>query len=509
MAKTWKVVKKTLLITVIAFVVLSLTAGLLVYIYQDDMKALAVNQVNANLNAKVIIRSADIEITFLTTFPDAAIEFRNFKVLEPGSKTAVLIQAKKLDFEFSPLGLINKHYHISRILLSDATLNLRIDENGNANYNILKPDTSKIKDTTAAAPLDIRLKHIRLKNVKLSYHDLQEKQEVDLQIDDCVFAGNFTDAQYDLKTDLDIMAVNLTTSDRQYLKNKRIIVDGALHIDKLNKRYEIQAFKLKFENAIYAAKGFVQQSDKRYQADISIDGADAGIQTLISLLPTNLSAQLKDYQSTGQVSFKGRIKGYIGKNEMPDINFRFGISNGAIHDNKHSLGLESVNLSGEYSNGKSHDAENSYLHINHFTAKLNGRPLDLRYSMDNLTDPTVQTSLNADIDLKDLRNFVTIPGLDSLNGEVRVDASFSGKISDLKHFSSIGKTRLEGKMQLKNVTVKPTGQNMLTKTSQGISKPMAMTWMFQISGACVASQILSSTELLKTLHPFYFCQTRH
>ncbi len=467
MAKTWKVIKKMLLWVVIAFVVLSLTAGLLVYIYQDDIKAMAVKQVNANLNAKVIISGTDIDITFLSTFPNAAIEFRNFKVLEPGSKTTILLQAKRLDFEFSPLDLINKHYHISRILLSDATLNLRIDENGNANYNILKPDTSRIKDTTAAAPLDIRLKHIHLKNVKLSYHDLEEKEEIVLQINDCAFAGNFTDAQYDLKTDLDIMAENVTANDRQYLKNKRIIVDGTLHIDKLNKKYEIQAFKLKFENAVYAAKGFVQQSDKRYLTDLSIDGTDAGIQTLISLLPTNLSAQLKDYQSTGQVSFNSRIKGYFGKNEMPDIHFKFGISNGTIHDNKHSMGLENVNLSGEYSNGKSHNAENSYLHINHFTAKLKGHSLDLKYSMDNFADPTIQASLNADIDLKDLRNFVTIPGLDSLSGEVRIDASFSGKIADLKHFSSTGKAKLEGKMQLKNVTLKPTGQKYAYKNLSG------------------------------------------
>jgi len=478
MAKTWKVIKKTLLWAGIAFVVLSLSGALLVFIYQDDIKAMAVKQVNANLNAKVIISGADIDITFLSTFPNAAIEFRNFKVLEPGASTPstgsgtkttarVLLEAKRLDFEFSPLDLINKHYHISRILLSDAVLNLRIDENGNPNYNILKPDTSKTKDTTAAAPLDIKLKHIRLKNVKLSYRDLQEKQEIDLQINDCVFAGNFTDAQYDLKTDLDLVAENVTSNGKQYLKNKKIVVDGALSINKPNKKYSIQSFKLKFENAIYDAKGSVQQIDKRYLTDLSIDGADAGIQTLISLLPNNISTQLKDYQSTGQVSFKGRIKGYLGKNELPDIDFKFGISNGGIHDSKHSLGLESVNLSGEYSNGKSHDAENSYLHINHFTAKLNGRPLDLKYSMDNFIDPTVQASLNANIDLKDLRNFITIPGLDSLSGEVRIDASFSGKIADLKHFSSIGKTRLEGKMQLSHVTVKPTGQKFAYKNLSG------------------------------------------
>ncbi len=474
----------------IAIVVLSLAAGLLTYIYRDDIKAMAIKEVNRNLNAKVIIAGSDIDITFFSTFPDAAIEFRNFKILESrstastastgsatsGSATSgtagsgdggrVLIEAKLLDFKFSPLDFINKQYHIRRILLADAIIHLKINEKGEPNYNILKADTAKTKKN-AAAPLDINLRHIRLKNVKLSYDNLQEKQHIDLKINDCIFAGNFSDAQYDLKTNIDLVAENLSIGNRQYIKNKKIVVDAALAVDNVKKKYNINSFKLKFENAFYTARGFVMQSGKRYQTALNISGADAGIQTLVSLLPTNISAMLKDYQSTGEVNFKGSINGFIGKNETPGLDFKFGIVNGTVNDSKHSLGLESVNLTGEYSNGKNHDAENSYLHISHFTAKLNGRPLDIQYNMDNFKDPLVQTTVIADISLKDLRNFITIPGLDSLSGDVNINASFKGKIADLEHYSTINRTTLSGKMSIKNVVLKPVGQKFAYRNMGG------------------------------------------
>ena len=85
--------------------------------------------------------------------------------------------------------------------------------------------------------------------------------------------------------------------------------------------------------------------------------------------PPILAHNSKTIKAQDEVGFKGRINGYFGKNEMPRIDFIFGINNGAIHDSKHSLGLESVNLSGEYSNGKNHDAEKNFLHVNHFTGK--------------------------------------------------------------------------------------------------------------------------------------------
>ncbi len=474
MAKTWKVIKKTLLFTVLGVVLLSVAAGVLTYIYQDDIKAMAIKQVNANLNARVIINGSDIDITFFSTFPDAAIEFRNFKIMEPNASTGsatdgkehILAQAKTLDFKFSPLDFLNNQYHITRILLSEGQIHLKICENGETNYNILKPDTLK-KDTAKGSPLDLKLKHIRLKNVQITYDDEQDNRHLNMKFNNASFAGSFTDAQYNMNATLDMFAANLTIGKQQYLKNRSIAIDASIMIDNKAKKYDFKEVKLKFDKAIYQAKGSVTSVEKRQLTELTISGEDAGIQTLISLLPSNISALFKDYQSNGQINFAGHIHGYLSKNELPSIDFKFGIINGTIHDSKHSMGLDAVNLNGEYSNGKAHDLENSYIHISHFTARLNGRPINIQYTMDNFEDPMVNAVLKADINLKDLRNFVTIPDIDTLTGDLNLDASFKGKIVDLKRYSTINKTSLNGKMQIKNVTLKPTNQKSAYKNMSG------------------------------------------
>src|SRR6185437_2551548 len=149
------------------------------------------------------------------------------------------------------------------------------------------------------------------------------------------------------------------------------------------------------------------------------------------------------------------------------INFGFSIANGTIQDNKHELGLQSVNLSGVFSNGKNHDLVSSSLHLEHFSAKLNGREVTARFLMDNFSDPIIDLSLKSEINLRDLKNFTSIPGIDSMAGDLALDASFKGRISDLKQYNTIKRTKLSGTMSLRKVSLKPVIQQYSYKNLDG------------------------------------------
>jgi hypothetical protein len=464
MARFWRILKKTAIITCIAVVVLSLTAALLTYIYEDEIKALAVKEVNKNLRARVLIKGSDIHLTFFSTFPNAAIQFENFRILEPGSNN-VLASVQILNFQFSPLDFFNKEYHIRSILLKDAEVHFKIDEDGNPNYLILKPDTSLSKEKT---PLDIKLKRITIKNLKLSYDNLQETQHAEVLVKNTTFSGSFTDVQYDLSTKAELVAENITIGTQKFLDHKAINIDASLNIDKKSSKYSINNFKLKLEKSIFSSRGSVtRKGENNFLVNLSLTGEDASIQTLIAFLPNSISNTFKDYQSKGQISFSGNINGVASKTEMPSMNFKFNITNGTIRDNKHSLALESVNLNGQYSNGAMHNFRSSFLHLDHFSAKLNGREVIAHCAVENFEDPTADLYLKSNVNLGDLRNFASIPKVDSMSGDMLVDGSFKGRIADLKQLSTVNKTSLSGKMELKNVSIKSSLQQYSYKNVNG------------------------------------------
>jgi len=466
MVKFWKVVRKTLLIVTIVVVGLVGIAATLTYVYEDDIKAMAIKEVNKNLQAKVIITGSDINLTFFSSFPNMAIQFQNFKIMEPTRPDSVLAQVGRLNFEFSPFDFVNKEYHISRVFLEDATVKLRIDSKGNPNYLILKPDTAK-PVAGQASPLDVKLKHIKLKNVKILYADAEHDRQMDVQINNAVFAGSFTDAQYSLSADADLVAENIRIGKQALLSHKPISITAALDMDNSQKKYMAKEFKLKIGKSTFSANGCLSKKGQDFMTDIALKGEDANIQTIVSLLPQHVSDMFKDYQGMGEVSFNGRIKGMAGKNETPAIDFQFNIANGTFKDDKRALGLEAVNLKGSYTNGNAHTLQTSSLHIDKFGARLNGRDLDMHLFLENFSDPYADIYLKSNINLKDLKNFAAIPGIDSMAGDMTIDAGFKGRLGDLRQYGTVSKTKLNGKMTLNHVSIKPTVQQYAYKNLTG------------------------------------------
>jgi hypothetical protein len=465
MPKLWRIVRKTLLISGIVLGSLILLVSLLTYIFEDDIKAMAVKEVNKNLKARIIISGENINLTFISSFPNAAIEFENFKMLEPGNKT-VLAKVGLLNFEFSPFDFLKGKYHIRGILLKDAIIHLKVNEYGAPNYLVLKYDTV-VAVKKEATPLDIDLKHIRLKNVRLTYDDLQVNQHYNALINNATFAGSFTDAQYSLATNADLLAESIVIDNQNYLSHKAISLKAALDIDNRTKKYAIRSFRLKLDKSVFSANGSLTNKDEGLLYDLKLKGEDANIQTILALLPNSVSSTFKDYKSKGDISFSGGIQGLWNKNEMPGLEFKFSIANGTIQDGKHALGLNSVNLDGRYSNGSSHTLKTSLLHIDHVTASLNGRNLTARFALDNFDDPLADVYLKSNLNLNDLKNFASIPGIDSMAGDLAVDASFKGRIADLKQYSTIKKTKLSGTVVLKNVGLKPSVQQFSYKNLNG------------------------------------------
>ena len=64
------------------------------------------------------------------------------------------------------------------MFLSDLDINIKVNEKGFANYNVLKSDTADQKKDSADTKL--RLENIEILNSKLTYDDLSTKVHVDI-----------------------------------------------------------------------------------------------------------------------------------------------------------------------------------------------------------------------------------------------------------------------------------------------------------------------------------------
>jgi AsmA protein len=111
------------------------------YFFQDRAKALIVQKINDQVTVPVKINGG-IDFSLLEHFPYASVTFRDAVVknkLKGGREN--LLQVKEFSFLFNMWGLLDNKIQVSKVYAADGALNLYLDAQGNANYDIFKKST--------------------------------------------------------------------------------------------------------------------------------------------------------------------------------------------------------------------------------------------------------------------------------------------------------------------------------------------------------------------------------
>ena len=131
---------KFLLYSFVAFLLLAF--GLIVYLLanKDQIKKYALDQLNAQLDAKISINN--IDITLFKQFPKVSLDMHLVRITDPTQPEKYLLQAEHVYIGFDFYDIIRKQYSIKLIAIDSAQLNLYTNLEGKSNFNIFKQDTS-------------------------------------------------------------------------------------------------------------------------------------------------------------------------------------------------------------------------------------------------------------------------------------------------------------------------------------------------------------------------------
>lgn len=419
----WRFLKRLILSLIIGLIGLTGITVALVFIYEDDVKALVIKELNKHLNAEVRIDPKNIDLTIVKSFPDCALEFKKLTVMEAiKSETKdTLAYAESVALAFNIKDLFDKNYAIKKILLTDAKAFLKVNKKGENNYTIWKTDTvqSPANDSLAFA-----LEKISLKNVKVNYKNNKQKIKLSTTIDELHFKGQFENEDYTLITDGNAYVDVFQIEKIKYLNDKKIKFD--IELDVQGNRYTIK----KSESAINATQivsnGSFVVKDSLLSLDVNFNGKNLDISSTLSLLPEKFQNQMHDYKSDGEFYANGEF--HYSYNKPFELQSKFGIKNGTITYKPSDANLTNVNLSGSI---EMNDKRTS-LKLNDINAQLNNNTFSGNLELSNFKDPYLKLKATANTKLEELIAFYPIDTLQSVGGSINLNAEIEGFINELK-----------------------------------------------------------------------------
>ena len=247
------------------------------YIFADKINAEIKKVANQKLNAKLDYSSSNI--SFFTHFPSLTVSLENFKV--NGSipfEKENLIRAKEVAFGINVASLIfGKLVNIDEIYLSNADINVKVNQEGFANYNIYKSGKTEDESEEKESDNSLKLERIEIKNSQIVYDDLSTKLHFDIFGFDYLGKGDLSKAIFDLSSKAKIEKLNLLYDKEPYLMNKKINADLITKVNINSLSFIFEQNNLKINNLLVDFKGKFDFLKEGYNMDFILKTTNSNL----------------------------------------------------------------------------------------------------------------------------------------------------------------------------------------------------------------------------------------
>ncbi len=415
-----------------------------VFIFKDRIINEFIREANKSLNTPIKI--GKIDISPFVDFPNMAIVFHDVYIEDSHPGESPLATAQTISFFLNPVEVWRGRYSIRGLQISDSETFLKINAAGKSNYVILK---SPPKDAKPGS-ITLNLKNVILKNTKVSYKDLQLKQDHVFESESLVASLLVDKEVYHITSQGDITVKHIGVKKTRFLEDKTFDIKSTLHYNNELKSILIDPSLLQLGSSEFEVKGEYFFKDLGF-INVKASGKQTTIQTLLALMPETSVSTLKKYESEGEVYFDLSLKGEWSEEKVPLFSVSFGCRNATVLYPPTQTKIKNANLEGSYASTSAANLAHGELFLKNITGDLNGKSFKGNLTVQNFDNPYVEFDFTGKLDAESVNSFYPIKEISNLSGEFDAAISFAGQLELLKEKATAQKIKANGSIELQNI----------------------------------------------------------
>lgn len=388
-----------------------------VYLYEDEVKQYAVDQLNKHLKVKV--QAPEIDLTLWDQFPNASLRFNNVLIpdyLDPQEKDTMLY-AQHIYLSFDFWDLMSGNYKVQDVKIENAIINLVVNKQGLSNYDILKEDTVSTDDSK----FSFALKEVSGDNIKIAFLDSIGNQYYIATAPKLKFSGNFNETIYDLKAEAELKTKKIKINGITYIREKNANLQLAMNINTEKEKYLIQKGNLNIEELLFEVSGNYINKEDSSTIDLDIKGKNIDLASAFTILPKEYISSLEKYKAKGLVVFEAKVKGNINDVETPRTSASFYLQGGSLTELNTKTSITDLSFDGYFD---SDTLNTSILNLDNIKAFIDVGQINGKVKLENLAAPKIIVSTFGTIELQKLKDFIQNENIEKLSGKTEFDLHF-------------------------------------------------------------------------------------
>ena len=424
-----KFLKILSIILVALFAILLIVPSLLSGKISDIVK----REANAMLNAKV--EFAELNISLLRHFPKASLSLIDFSVIGVDEfEGQTLVAGERIDVAVDIFSIFGESFEVSKVWLLSPEIHGVIAKNGEANWDIMKEsgEAEVVAEEQNSEPssFSLSLKQLAIENAKVYYTDNTSAMHFHTAPVSLSLSGDLSAANTTLNLSASAADITFTLGSDSFASGVTATLNGSVGADLVANRYTLSSLQLAVNSVKAALDGWVALEGDDVVTDITLDCSDNNFKDILSLVPAFYTKEFKNLTAAGEVSLTGAVKGRMSGESYPAFNLKLKVADGSFKYADLPKSVSAINILAAVENkGGSLDA--TKVDVSRFGASFGGQSFAATLKASTpLSDLNFAVTAKGKVDLGAIKDIYPLDDM-ALAGIITVDASASGKLSDI------------------------------------------------------------------------------
>ena len=415
-----KVLKRTALVVILLITTISVTP----YLFKDKIQDLLTETINKQLRAKVSFSAVDLSL--LRDFPKVRATIHDFTIInEAPFQGDTLFYSLRIQANMSLGELFKKKsesMQITSISAINSVLNIRTNEKGDRNFDIVKnteaTDLAPIEDS----PISLSIQEYEIQNLQCSYQDNNAHIAIKLSNLNHSGKGDFSADNLEANTKTSSF-VSLQIDGNNYLENMAISLDAVFGIDFKKNSYTFHDNTAMINQLPLKFKGVLQLLENEQRIDLNFKTPSSSFKNMLAVIPEKYTGTLEEIKTSGNFHVNGRINGILNKEKIPKFKIAFEATKGMFQYTSLPEAVKNIEINTELSNTTG-DLNDTEIKVNKLAFTIDQNTFETQGKIyHNIQHPKVSLTAKGSIDLGNIAKVYPYSSATTIKGVLHTGLS--------------------------------------------------------------------------------------
>ena len=415
-------------------------------------------KVNNSINATFDFSEADL--TLFSSFPNATVTLDNITLINKAPfEGDTLFASDRVSLDMSIKELFkdaSEPISIKSLVLDGPRINIKVDKEENANYDIAVEDGSSpnnAADTASSeSSFNLSMESYAINNAAIKYDDLSSGMSFAITEMNHSGKGDLSLENSELDTETSGL-VSFVMDSTQYLNKNPVQLKALIGVDLKESKYTFLKNEAMVNQLALVFDGFVKLNEDNQEVNISFKTPSSDFKNFLAVIPEAYSKDIAQVSTTGNFTVAGEFKGIVDDDHIPQFKIDINSENASFKYPDLPKAVRNVFIDTEISNNTG-ITEDTFVDIRKLSFMIDEDKFNMEAKISDLMGNTkVNAKIDGKMNLANISKAYPVPSDLNLKGILIADISTAFDMASIEN-KRYENTKTAGNLKLSDFEYK-------------------------------------------------------